>query len=366
MGRVTLKTVAEALGVSAATVSNAYNRPDQLSEERRREILAKAEELGYVGPDASARALRRGKTNAVGVILTGRLSYAFSDPYAIGFLAGLSEVLEKARTSITLLPIEDDALETDVTAMREAAVDAVTGLCLAEDHAGYLLARARGLPVATTHISEDPDTAFVAIDDTQAGALIGEHLFALGHRRVGVIVDTMKPSGIDPAQLAPREVTCIDCNARLTGLLSALPGVEVTVVTAGHNAESSGRRGAEWLLDQPEPPTAIVAMSDVLALGVIDVVTDRGHSVPGDVSVAGFDDIPAAAGRGLTTIRQPIAEKGRQIGELLLNPERPNRQIILDCELIVRTSTGPASENPESLGKRSAETSEEAHSAAGQ
>lgn len=342
MGKVTLKTVAEALGVSAATVSNAYNRPDQLSEERRLAILAKAEELGYGGPDAAARALRRGKTNAVGVILTGRLSYAFSDPYAIGFLAGLSEVLERARTSITLLPIEDDARETDVTAMRQAAVDAVTGLCLAEDHAGYRLARARGLPVATTHISSNPDTAFVAIDDTRAGALIGEHLQALGHRRVGVIVDTTEPSGMDPIQLTPREVTCIDCDARLTGLLSAMPGVEVTVVTAGHNAEISGRCGAGWLLDRPEPPTAIVAMSDVQALGVLDLLDDRGCVVPGDLSVAGFDDIPAAAGRGLTTVRQPIAEKGRQIGELLLDPERPNRQIILDCDLVIRTSTGPA------------------------
>ena len=97
MARVTAKTVAEAVGVSVATVSNAYNRPGQLSAELRARILATAEELGYAGPDAAARALRSGKTDAVGVLLTDRLSYAFSDPYAIGFLAGLGRSRRAAR-----------------------------------------------------------------------------------------------------------------------------------------------------------------------------------------------------------------------------------------------------------------------------
>ncbi len=340
MGRVTLKTVAEALGVSAATVSNAYNRPDQLSEELRRSILAKALELGYAGPDAAARALRRGKHNAVGVILTGRLSYAFSDPYAIGFLAGLTEVLEQARTSVTLLPIAEMGVETDVTALREAAVDAITGLCLAEDHPGYLLARARGLPVLTTHISDDPDTAYVAIDDRAAGALVGEHLRALGHRRVGVIIDTTEPPGTDPVPIDVREVSCVDCHDRLNGVLTAMPDAEVTVISAGHNAEASGERAARWFLERPERPSAIVAMSDVLAIGVLRVLTAAGVDVPTDISLASFDDIPAAEWHGLTTVRQPITEKGREIGRLLLDPQRPDRQIVLECELIVRATTG--------------------------
>ncbi len=342
MGRVTLKTVAEALGVSAATVSNAYNRPDQLSEELRRSILAKASELGYSGPDAAARALRRGKHNAVGVILTGRLSYAFSDPYAIGFLAGLTEVLEQARTSVTLLPIEETGPDTDVTALREAAVDAITGLCLAEDHPGYRLARARGLPVLTTHISDDPDTAFVAIDDRAAGVLVGEHLRSLGHRKVGVIIDTIEPPGTDPVPIGDQDVSCVDCHDRLDGVLSAMPDAEIRVISAGHNAEASGEHAARWFLDHPDRPTAIVAMSDVLAIGVLRVLTAAGIDVPADISLASFDDIPAAEWHGLTTVRQPITEKGREIGRLLLDPDRPDRQIVLDCELVVRSTTGPA------------------------
>ena len=105
MARATVKTLAQLLGVSPSTVSNAYNRPDQLSEALRTRILAKAAEIGYAGPDAAARTLRSGRAGAVGVLLTERLSYAFSDPFAVGFLTGLSEVLENRGISILLLPL---------------------------------------------------------------------------------------------------------------------------------------------------------------------------------------------------------------------------------------------------------------------
>ena len=99
MARITVKTLAAAVGVSPSTVSNAYNRPDQLSAPLRQRILAKADELGYAGPDAAGRTLRVGRADAVGVLLSERLSYAFSDPYVIEFLTGLSEVAERARRS---------------------------------------------------------------------------------------------------------------------------------------------------------------------------------------------------------------------------------------------------------------------------
>ena len=92
-------------GVSPSTVSNAYNKPDQLSAALRERILATAQELGYAGPDASARALRSGKAGAIGVLFTDKLAYAFSDPYAVGFLAGLAEVAEEFRTSLLLMPL---------------------------------------------------------------------------------------------------------------------------------------------------------------------------------------------------------------------------------------------------------------------
>ena len=93
MGRVTLQTVAEKVGVSRMTVSNAFSRPDQLSAELRRTILAAADELGYVGPDPAARALARGTTGAVGVLLTESIGTAFQDPIAAGFFGALAEEL---------------------------------------------------------------------------------------------------------------------------------------------------------------------------------------------------------------------------------------------------------------------------------
>src|SRR5215204_7163549 len=108
MARMTVKTLAAVLGVSPATVSNAYNHPDQLSPQLRQRILATAEELGYAGPDAAGRTLRVGRADAVGVLLSERLSYAFSDPYVIELLTGLSEVAERRAISIVLMPLAAD------------------------------------------------------------------------------------------------------------------------------------------------------------------------------------------------------------------------------------------------------------------
>jgi len=110
MARMTVKTLAAAVGVSPATISNAYNRPDQLSAELRDRILATAKELGYPGPDAAGRTLRMGRAEAVGVLLSERLSYAFSDPFAVEFLTGLSEVVEDGATGLMVAPGDANAL----------------------------------------------------------------------------------------------------------------------------------------------------------------------------------------------------------------------------------------------------------------
>jgi DNA-binding LacI/PurR family transcriptional regulator len=346
MGRVTVKTIATAVGVSPSTVSNAYNRPDQLSAELRERILSVAAELGYAGPDAAARMLRSGRAEAVGVLLTERLSYAFSDPYAIGFLTALTEVLEQSQTSLVLMPIGYEAqLETgtpDVTAVRQANIDALTMLCIGNLHPARQLARARGIRLVGTDVDLDPDSTWVAIDDVEAGATLGRHLAELGHTRVGVIADTGYPAGTVTTGLTLDDITCTDCRARLQGLGSTLD--ELVIVSGGHNAPVSGVAAGAALLDLPDRPTAIVGLSDVVALGVLEAMRERGLRAPQDVSVSGFDDIADAASAGLTTVRQPILEKGRRVGELLLDAQLEPRQVLLPIELVVRTSTGvPAS-----------------------
>ena len=341
MARVTVRTLAEALGISVSTVSNAYNRPDQLSPALRARILGKAEELGYAGPDAAARALRSGRAEAVGVVLTEQLSYAFSDPYAIGFLTGLCEVVEQRHISIVLMPLWLDGDELDVTAVRHAKIDALTTFGLSDTHPAVMVAKARGIRLVLSDASSDPDSRWIAIDDVGGGRLLGSHVASLGHQNVAVVVDTTRPAGSVAAELADSEIAFVDYASRIRGLRETVPG-RMRVVSAGHNATASGRTAGSWLLTQPDRPTAIVALSDVLALGVLEAAAELGVDVPHDVSVWGFDDIPAAQAAGLTTVRQPIRERGRKVGELLINPDSPDRQVLLPIELVIRSSTGPS------------------------
>nr|WP_239579148.1 LacI family DNA-binding transcriptional regulator [Microlunatus panaciterrae] len=348
--------MAEAVGVSPATVSNAYNRPGQLSVELRERILATADELGYAGPDPAGRALRSGRAGSIGVLFTEHLSYAFSDPYAVGFLTGLSQVVERQGTSIVLLPVTMNGSDPDVTAVSRATIDAVTTFSVSSTHPAALLVTARGIPLVSTDLSDDPDAAWVAIDDRRAGALLGSHLGELGHRRICVIVDTNLPAGSE-ARLVPSDdqVSCVVCRTRLRGLRDSLPEADILLVSGGHNAFSSGKSAAAFGLDHQPGCTALVGISDVVALGALETLHDRGL-VPGrDVSVCGVDDIPAAESAGLTTIRQPIVEKGRRVGELLLDPTIAERQVLLPIELVVRSSTGPALSRPSTPGRHGRE-----------
>ena len=136
---------------------------------------------------------------------------------------------------------------------------------------------------------------------------------------------------------------------RLTGIRDGFAGTDVpwsqlAVVAAAGNDRRDGQTAAALLLDRPQPPTAILALTDVLALGVLDTVAARGLRAGVDVSVTGFDDIDQAAAAGLTTIRQPAEDKGRIATELLLDPPagEHRQQIVLPTEMITRPSTGPA------------------------
>jgi DNA-binding LacI/PurR family transcriptional regulator len=338
-GTVTIKTVAQAVGVSPSTVSNAYNKPAQLSVALREKILAKAAELGYAGPDASARALRSGKTGAVGVMFTDKRSYAFSDPYAVGFLAGLAEVAEEFTTSLLLIPISPVDIQGGADAVRQASIDAAAIFCVATGHPSLDILKQRGIPTVSTEQGTHPDLSWVAIDEENAAAALGRHLTRLGHRDVVILVGNSAAASGRPVELSLEEVGFA---SRVRGLQKEMPEARIRMISSGHNAFSSGLAGAEWVLDSQDRPTAIVGLSDVQALGAMEAMRKRGL-VPGrDLTVTGFDDIPAAEAAGLTTVRQPIKDKGRIVGRALLDPEFTERQVLLPTELIVRSSSGPA------------------------
>ena len=350
MGNVTLKTVADECGVSISTVSNAYNKPDQLSVEVRERVLGTAKRLGYAGPNAAARSLRSQRAGAIGLLFTHQLSYAFSDPYSVGMLAGLSEIAEAHRTGLLLIPLPpfdpEQPAEAELAAetMRQAVVDGVVAYCVDADHPARQVALDRGIPIASTIDLDDERQGYVLIDEDGAANALGQHLRDLGHRNVGIVVASREPAG--PATIVrPEDEPDLyhDSRLRLRGLRQALgPQAQVTAVSAGHNSHEAGLAAARFLLDRPDRPTAIACTSDVLALGVLEVLRQRGLQVGQEVSLSGFDDVPAAQEAGLTTVRQPIAEKGRLLGRMLLDPGFTERRVVLDTDLVVRSSTGPA------------------------
>jgi DNA-binding LacI/PurR family transcriptional regulator len=343
---VTLQTIADALGVSRTTVSNAYNRPDQLNAELRRRILAKASELGYAGPDPAARRLRRGEAGAVGLLLTERLSYAFSDPAAVGFLEGLAARCEEVRAALLLLPLLGDDRAGEV--VRGAVVDALCAYSMPDAHPALDAARERGLPMVTVDAPRLSGVPFVGIDDRGGMRSVGEHLVGLGHRRFGILVPTLVLDGregaVGPERLA-RAAYEVDRN-RIAGLRDALDDAgiawDTVLIQERAQRQEAGAAGADALLDADPSPTAIVATTDELALGALRGAQARGLDVPGDVSIAGFDDIPDAARAHppLTTLRQPLVEKGRVAGGALLDGS--NQDVLLPVELVARESTGRA------------------------
>ncbi len=344
MARPTLDTVAEAAGVSRMTVSNAYNRPDQLSAATRERVLAVAAQLGYPGPDPAARTLRRGRAGTVGVLITERLSYAFTDPGMVALMRGLAAELGAAGQAMLLVPAEArDVAEV----VRGAVVDAFIVVSMDERDEAVAAVRQRRLPLVTVGHPRLAGVPFVGIDNAAAGARVAEHLLGLGHRRLGAV----GLPGRDPGEPADRALPVrIGIRERVAGFrraLAAVPDAGLVVVDASDNAVDEGTTAARSLLDRPADarPTAVFAVTDVLALGVLEAADQLGLAVPGEVSVVGFDDIAEAVRTRppLTTVAQDLEGKGRLAARAALDlvADRPVRSPRLSARLVVRQTTAP-------------------------
>jgi DNA-binding LacI/PurR family transcriptional regulator len=348
--KTTLATLAEAVGVSRTTVSNAYNRPDQLTPELRQRILDTARRLGYPGPDPAGRRLRQGRAGAVGVLLTERLSYAFADSAAVAFLEGVARRCEDAAEALALIPLPPGEEGADV--VRQAFVDALCIYSLPDRHPAVDAALERRLPVVVVDGPRVSATTFVGIDDRGGGRAVAEHLVGLGHRRLAVIVPTLVFDGregrVDEERL--RAASYHNDRERLAGVREGLEaggiGWETVLIEERANSQEAGAAAASTLLAETPRPTAIVATTDQLALGAIRGARELGLEVPTELSVVGFDDIAEAARSQprLTTVRQPLVDKGILAGDrlfaLLEGSAAPDT--VLPVELRVRESTGPA------------------------
>jgi DNA-binding LacI/PurR family transcriptional regulator len=348
--RATLKEVAAEVGVSSATVSNAYNRPDQLSEPLREKVFEAAKKLGYAGPDPAARSLRRRRAGAVGVLYSDRLSYAFADPAAVEFFEGLSVATEEAGLGMLLLP-GSARWARDPEAVGNAVVDGFVIYCMADDDPLVEAALGRRVPVVLVDHPGVADVPYVGIDDEGAAAEAAEHLIGLGHTRLGVVSFelTREPAGVLEDLSRTERATYGPSRARLRGYAAAvsragLSTSEVPVYECTESTREEGRKAALRVLGTEDRPTALLCMSDQLAFGVMDGARELGLSVPGDLSVVGFDDVPEAARVTplLTTVHQSHVEKGLLAGRILvgrLGGDETPQPGMLPTRFVERAST---------------------------
>lgn len=344
----TLASLAAELGVSRTTVSNAYNRPDQLSPQLRAKVLATAELLGYPGPDPMARSLRTRKAGAVGVLLTEQLSYAFRDPAAVAFLEGLTLECDKSGTGLLLVPANPEA--EDVMAVSRAAVDGFVAFSMPDDDPHLNAVLARSLPTVVCDQPDVPGVDIVGVDDVAAMREVADHLIGLGHRRIGIVCMRLGRLRMDgPVDIARQTSAHYHVQRhRLASLRAAFEAAgaswdRVPVVERFDHTVEAGASAAEELLALDPGLTAIIATSDVLALGAIQTIEARHQRVPQDVSVTGFDGIAAAAEAGLTTVDQPVIDKGRHAAKLLLDPsgEGEQRRVTVPARFIPGLTSGP-------------------------
>lgn len=326
----TLAEVAKVAGVSLMTASRAINNRPGVSPEKREDILRIADEMGYV-VNRAAQKLSGARTRIIGVVAE------LHTPFTSDLLLGMGAVARAADYEMLVysLPVCDRRPPHSIIDMLRQIADGV--IVILPYESDYLESMATAhIPVVT--IEQGIESAFpsVTADNYQGGCSALRHLIELGHRRIAFISGNDRLTSARDRRRAYRDVLA---QARLP----YDPALEVD----GDFLRKSGFEAAQKLLALDDRPTAIFAANDTSAYGAIAAIREAGLSVPGDISVVGFDDIPIASQLHpqLTTVRQPLQQMARASVNLLLaliaGLDAPSEQIVLPTQLIVRESTTP-------------------------
>jgi DNA-binding LacI/PurR family transcriptional regulator len=339
--RARIADVAREAGVSKTAVSFAFNSPDRLSPETATRIRVVAESLGY-RPHPVARMLTQGQTMALGVLTPQALSVIFSNPFFGAFNEGVALAAEEYGYGLHFISPVHGSL---ARAIGRATVDGVVAIGLSEHHPDVEQIR-QALPIVLVDSTAMPDYPSIDIDDEGGARAAAEHLLALGHRDFLIIgVEPPQPA----TQMEPEGVT----GRRLRGYRTALAtaGIELSFdrIVVGPATVAGGMTALEEAWREGLRPTAVLAMSDAMAIGAMRAIRGLGLAVPSDVSVVGFDDIDLAMHTDppLTTVHQPIRRKGEEAVRLLLSvihgrDASPPEHRRLETKLVVRGSTGRA------------------------
>jgi DNA-binding LacI/PurR family transcriptional regulator len=332
--------VAERAGVSKTSVSFAFNKPHRLGPGTAERIRGVAASIGY-RPHPVARMLSERRTGTIGVLTPQALAIMFENPFFGAFSAGVSAAAEESGYALQLVSPLRGSL---ARAIGRATVDGFVAIGLSSDHPEVEEIRRAGLPMVVVDSTWLPDRPAIDVDDEKGSREAAEHLTALGHRRVLVLGIEAPPPDHVPH---PDSVMSRRLRGYRAGLAAA--GIELAddQIVSGSATIESGRACFVRAWKAGLRPTAVLAMSDAIAIGAMRAMRDLGLEVPTDVSVVGFDDIEIAqyVDPPLTTVHQPVRLKGEEAVRLLLavidGQEPTETHATLATKLVVRESTAP-------------------------
>lgn len=326
---ITIRDVAQAAGVSTATVSRALRGLPHVDPETRERVRRVAAELDYVVSPSASR-LASGRTGTVAVITPFIDRWFFST-----LLSGISDVLQESDVDLLVYEVGDPATSPGLPAERRlrGRVDGVIVVTLPTDAPRIADMLEIGLPTSFVGVRW-PGVPSVCIDDAAAGRMATQHLINLGHERIGII------SGRPQASTSQA--------SRALGYVTAMEGAglmpDPTLEAYGYFTVAGGESAMTSLLSQPNPPTAVFAMSDDMAFGAIRALQRHGIRPGADIAIASIDGHELAELLDLTTVGQPVAQMGRVAADALLarmlgrDVSGPD-EITVPTTLVVRGST---------------------------
>jgi LacI family transcriptional regulator len=332
LAHVSLRDVASATGVSFQTVGKVLNGKGTVAPETRERILEAARELGYV-PNALARSLVTRKTLTLGIVVSD-----LGDTQLARFVVGAEREARRRGHGVLIGSIDQEGTDAEryLRMLLERRVDGILTAAPQmerDERVGTLLRSS--VPAVSIHRISGGGVSLVGSDQIQTAVLATRHLLDLGHRRVATV------TGSESRQVTSR---------RLDGYRRALEAAGVApdpaLVENGHWEADGAYEATLRLLDRAPCITAVYAQNDVMALGVLSALHEKGLEVPTDCSVVGCDDIPMAARTipPLTTVRIPFYETGKTAVRLLLDiiagREREKRRVLLPVHLVPRKSSG--------------------------
>ena len=332
----TLKDIAIKVGKSVTTVSRALHDYDDVSPDTKKMVRQVAEEMGY-RPNISALRLQKKSTDTIGFVIP-TYGPRFTDPFFTEFLAGIGNTANKLGFDLLVSthPISEEELHSYRNKVESYRVDGFILVRTRRDDARIKYLCRVNFPFVSFGRTEGECTfPFVDVDNRYAMKMIADHLVVLGHQKIAYI------GAPDYLMFANERVESL--RETLNEYAVDLPDKMIKV---GDLTQMSGLEQAETLLDDPDPPTAIVTCNDLMAFGVIRAAQKRGLKIGEDLAIIGYDDVPQAEHSlpSLTTIHQPIYRIGTIVCEMLVHllqgEELDDRQLIIKPTLIIRESCG--------------------------